>query len=376
MASGEMNFIENLWNSSQEDNSVTQNGVPRKVQELLNQAFAKIPVSTFPLSDIGKVVEISSDASIVEAVQLLSQHNILSVPVRRAGVEDGPDISWADRYLGMLDFSAIVLWILEQAETAAATLAAGTGAAAGVGAGALGALGAVALGLSGPLLVAGLTAAAIGAALTGRLVVERTIGNSPHETVAALGAEFYKVILQEEPFKSAKVADITRTYRWAPFCAIRLDDSMLTVLLLLSQFRMRSVPVLGNGEATLGNLITQSGVIAGLASCRGVDWFDFITSKSLEQLGLPRMAPSEVVTVDAEALVLEAFFLMRTKNVGGLPVTDGPGRRLVANISVRDVQYLLLRTDLFAQRKYVYCRRPLDKHSKPTGGQSTKGMAQ
>eukprot|EP00271_Cylindrocystis_brebissonii_P006166 TRINITY_DN187_c0_g1_i2.p1 TRINITY_DN187_c0_g1~~TRINITY_DN187_c0_g1_i2.p1 ORF type:complete len:347 (-),score=68.91 TRINITY_DN187_c0_g1_i2:29-1069(-) len=260
----------------------------------------------------------------------------------------------------MLDFSAIVLWILEQAETAAATLAAGTGAAAGVGAGALGALGAVALGLSGPLLVAGLTAAAIGAALTGRLVVERTIGNSPHETVAALGAEFYKVILQEEPFKSAKVADITRTYRWAPFCAIRLDDSMLTVLLLLSQFRMRSVPVLGNGEATLGNLITQSGVIAGLASCRGVDWFDFITSKSLEQLGLPRMAPSEVVTVDAEALVLEAFFLMRTKNVGGLPVTDGPGRRLVANISVRDVQYLLLRTDLFAQRKELTVRKFLD----------------
>jgi CBS domain-containing protein len=55
--------------------------------------------------------------------------------------------------------------------------------------------------------------------------------------------------------------------------------------------------------------------------------------------------------VDANQLVLEAFILMKEKGIGGLPVVEGPEKKLKGNISVRDVRYLLLQPDLFAHRR-------------------------
>ncbi len=66
------------------------------------------------------------------------------------------------QYIGIVDYSSIILWVLEQAELAAAAIATGSATFVGVGAGALGALGALVLGLSGPLAVAGLTTASAG----------------------------------------------------------------------------------------------------------------------------------------------------------------------------------------------------------------------
>jgi CBS domain-containing protein len=58
-----------------------------------------------------------------------------------------------------------------------------------------------------------------------------------------------------------------------------------------------------------------------------------------------------MVSVDENQLVLEAFILMKEKGIGGLPVVEGPEKKLKGNISVRDVRYLLLQPDLFAHRR-------------------------
>lgn len=55
--------------------------------------------------------------------------------------------------------------------------------------------------------------------------------------------------------------------------------------------------------------------------------------------------------MDANQLVLEAFILMKDKGVGGLPVVEGPEKKLKGNISVRDARFLLLQPDLFARRQ-------------------------
>lgn len=60
---------------------------------------------------------------------------------------------------------------------------------------------------------------------------------------------------------------------------------------------------------------------------------------------------AQVVAVNANQLVLEAFRLMKEKGVGGLPVVEGPDRKLKGNISIRDVRFLLLQPDLFARRR-------------------------
>ena len=91
-----------------------------------------------------------------------------------------------------------------------------------------------------------------------------------------------------------QVSQITRAYRWAPFVPIQTDDSMFTVLLLLSKFRLRSIPVVHHSDPTVKNVITQSAVVRGLGQCRGRDWFDSFASKTLHQLGLPIMPPEKV----------------------------------------------------------------------------------
>lgn len=320
--------------------------LPRNLQETLTDAFAKIPVSSFPQVPGGKVIEIDADTSIGDAVKILSESNILSAPVRNPAAQNSKD--WRERYLGVLDYSAIVLWVLEGADAAAAALSASSAAAAGVGAGAVGALGALALGATGPAAVAGLTVAAVGAAVAGGVAADRGAGKDAPTAADKLGEDFYKVILQEEPFKSTKVSSIIKSYRWAPFVPVATDSSMLSVLLLLSKYRMRNVPVIERGNPFLKNFITQSAVIRGLEGCKGRDWFDCISAHPISELGLPYMSPDEVICVQNDELILEAFKKMKENNIGGLPVVEGPKRKIVGNVSIRDIRFLLLKPELFS----------------------------
>ncbi|EFJ31456.1 hypothetical protein SELMODRAFT_139940 [Selaginella moellendorffii] len=336
-----------LWN--EHERVLCQRGVPSGIQELLNSAFAKIPVSYFPDVPSGEVVEIAADTTIADTVRILSEKNIFSAPVKIPDADAKE--RWSERYLGMVDYSVIILWVLEKAELAATALASGSAAAAGMGAGAVGALGALALGATGPGVVVGLTAAAVGAAIAGGVAADKGPGKNASTAADSLGEDFFRVILNEEPFKSTKVWEITKSFRWAPFLPVQPDDTMLTVLLLLSKFRLRSIPIVDKDQPTVKNLITQSAVVKGLAMCRGRDWFDFIADKSIFQLGLPRMTPDQVVSIDADKLVLDAFVLMREKNVGGLPVVKGEQKELVGNISMRDIRFLLLQPELCSRRR-------------------------
>lgn len=149
------------------------------------------------------VIEIPADTTIANAVKILSECNILSAPVTNPDAR--ASMNWRDRYLGIVDYSAIILWVLESAELAAAALSAGSATAVGVGAGAVGAIGALALGATG-VAVAGIAAAAVGAAVAGGVAADKGIGKDAPTAADNLGEDFYKVLLQEEPFKSTTVS--------------------------------------------------------------------------------------------------------------------------------------------------------------------------
>ncbi|XP_075481623.1 SNF1-related protein kinase regulatory subunit gamma-1-like [Primulina tabacum] len=316
------------------------------LQESLTSAFAHIRVSSFPQVPGGKVIEIVADTTVLDAVKILSESNILSAPVVNPDATNSKD--WRERYLGIVDYSAIVLWVLQNAELAAAALAASSAAAAGIGTGAAGALGALAFGATGPLAVAGLTAAAVGAAVVGGMAADKGMGKDAPTAADKLGEDFYKVLLNEEPFKSTTVRSILKSYRWAPFVPVATDSSMLSVLLLLSKYRLRNIPVIEMGSPTVKNFITQSAVIHGLLECKGRDWFDCITSHPISALGLPFMSSDQVVSVQSDELILEAFNKMKDKQIGGLPVVEGPNMKIIGNVSIRDIRFLLLKPELFA----------------------------
>jgi hypothetical protein len=39
---------------------------------------------------------------------------------------------------------------------------------------------------------------------------------------------------------------------------------------------------------------------------------------------------------------------MRENQIGGLPVVGGPKKKIVENVSIRDIRYLLLKPELFS----------------------------
>lgn len=138
--------------------------------------------------------------SIPDAVKTLSENKILSAPV--ITMPDQTCSDWRERYLGIIDYSAVLVWVLESAEHAAegpspassiATTAGGIG-----GAGAVGAIGAVALGVTGPAAVAGLTAAAICSAVAG-------------SAVGKIGEMLLHILCK---FKNKKMHDIHPGYKY------------------------------------------------------------------------------------------------------------------------------------------------------------------
>ncbi|RWW07715.1 hypothetical protein GW17_00028884 [Ensete ventricosum] len=125
------------------------------------------------------------------------------------------------------------------------------------------------------------------------------------------------------------------------------------MLLLLSKYRMKSLPVVDLGEGKIENVITQSAVVHMLAECVGLHWFENWGSKKLYELGLPIMKPNRLLKVTEEEPVLKAFKLMRAKGVGGLPVVNESGEKAIGNISIRDVQYLLTAPEIYKDYRSI-----------------------
>lgn len=58
------------------------------------------------------VIEIPSDASLADTVEILSKNKILSAPIRN--VDAPEDASWIDKYIGIVEFAGIAMWLLNQ----------------------------------------------------------------------------------------------------------------------------------------------------------------------------------------------------------------------------------------------------------------------
>ncbi|GJZ71112.1 SNF1-related protein kinase regulatory subunit gamma-1-like protein [Tanacetum coccineum] len=118
---------------------------------------------------------------------------------------------------------------------------------------------------------------------------------------------------------------------------------MLSVLLLLSKYRLRNVLVIEPGNPLIKNFITQSIIVQGLEQCKGIDWFDAIFVCPITKLGLPFVSKDKVrdlgrklFSSQSDELILEAFKKMKDYQIGGLPVVEGPLKKIVGNLTMKD----------------------------------------
>ncbi|XP_062225435.1 SNF1-related protein kinase regulatory subunit gamma-1-like isoform X1 [Phragmites australis] len=299
--------------------------------EKLNSCFEDIPVASFPRTHPSQVIEIPSDATLAQTVKILSKNKILSAPIRN--VEAPEEASWMDKYIGIVEFAGIAMWLLSQQSDAAANGTAGSAAGSPVA-----------------NLVARLGSFTFRRTSSGR--VETTTDSKSDEAVS-VGGSFFETLTSSEFYKNTKVGDISGSFRWAPFLALQTSDTFLTMLLLLSKYRMKSLPVVEVGGDKIENIITQSSVVHMLAECVGLPWFESWGTKKLSELGLPIMKPYKLIKVNEDQPVLKAFQLMREKGVGGLPVMDTSGAKAIGNISIRDVQYLLTAPKIYKEHRTI-----------------------
>ncbi|KAL4385428.1 hypothetical protein GQ457_15G006710 [Hibiscus cannabinus] len=319
--------VEDLWDVQEPELSPN---------EKLNACFESIPVSAFPIAP--QEIEIKSDASLADAVQILAQNKILSAPV--VDVDAPEDATWMDRYIGIVEFAGIAVWILQQSEPSSPrSPSSPSGAESAIAA-------------NGMASVAGL-------------------GALGPEGASITSGDFFEALTSSEFYKNTKVRDISGSFRWAPFLALQKSNTFLTMLLLLSKYKMKSVPVLDLDDGKIDNIITQSAVIHMLAECTGLHWFESWGSKKLSEIGLPTMSTKEMITVYEDEPVLQAFKLMRKKRIGGIPVIERGGGKAIGNISLRDVQFLLTAPDIYrdyrsitAKNFLIAVRNYLEKHEK------------
>ncbi|KHG06730.1 SNF1-related protein kinase regulatory subunit gamma-1 [Gossypium arboreum] len=392
--------VEDLWDVQEPELSPN---------EKLNACFESIPVSAFPISPQG--IEIKSDASLAEAVQILAQNKILSAPV--VDVDAPEDATWMDRYIGIVEFAGIAVWILQQSEPSSPrSPSSPNGAEFAITAN--GMVSAAGLGALGPE-DASITSGDFFEALTSsefykntKVVLLISISENLYghlEFCLFLSCAYYSCFTCE----NIQVRDISGSFRWAPFLALQKSNTFLTMLLLLSKYKMKSVPVLDLGDGKIDNIITQSAVIHMLAECTGLHWFESWGSKKLSEIGLPTMSPEHIITdaalcgalcnlttenfvsvsasfgqspvvrpcavgfyeVYEDEPVLQAFKLMRKKRIGGIPVIECGGKKAIGNISLRDVQFLLTAPDIYrdyrsitAKNFLIVVRNYLEKHEK------------
>jgi hypothetical protein len=139
----------------------------------------------------------------------------------------------------------------------------------------------------GTVTLEGAAAAAAAAAVTSKAAAE------PEGAIA----EVFGALPSSDLFNKTKVKDISGSFRWAPFLALQSSDTFLTMLLLLSKYRMKSLPVVDIGEGTISNIITQAAVVHMLSECVGLHWFEEWGTKTLSEIGLPIMRLSKIVKV-------------------------------------------------------------------------------
>ncbi|KAL6584223.1 hypothetical protein OROMI_003512 [Orobanche minor] len=318
--------VEDLWDVQEPQLSPT---------EKLNACFESIPVSAFPPAPSSQVIEMRSDTSLAEAVKLLARHKVLSAPVLDVNAPE--DASWIDRYIGVVEFAGIVVWILHQSEKMEggspfdlAMMSDGGGGGGGSGDD------------IGP---------AVAAAAASGMSSPRFKSRHPDSPTATCG-KFFETLTSSDVYKNTKGGRYIRNFSVGSVPGFAES----TMLLLLSKYKMKSVPVVDLGEAKIDNVITQSAVIHMLEECAGLHWFESWGSKRLFELGLPLMKSTHIIKtrlVYEDEPVLQAFKLMRQNGVGGVPVVVSGGNKAIGNISIRDIQFLLIAPGIYNEYRSI-----------------------
>ncbi|XP_061372689.1 SNF1-related protein kinase regulatory subunit gamma-1-like [Gastrolobium bilobum] len=302
----------NLSGSINNNHQHVQNDSGSALQQFLDH----IPISSIAGIKDSPVLELKAGDSLRDAIHMLYEKDIFAAAI--VDVLD-PDtatirIRFSDRYIGFIDFASMVLWCLEEYEK---------------------------------------------------------IGNNSmeqcHKDIENGG--FFSILEQIPQIGQTKVGELAKSFLWEPFFPVRLDDTILHALLLLSKHRLHVLPVMQQPDPGLIGFVTQNAVVQLLLQSSELEWFDSIADKHLSDFRFEDQKHPNCVSGDQT--VADALKLLWQKQTCAVAVVDKQTKKLLGNVRNSDVYHLAKNDNLLTNRTILtveeFIHTESDKvHIKPT----------
>ncbi|XWS62769.1 hypothetical protein CRYUN_Cryun06bG0039200 [Craigia yunnanensis] len=159
-------------------------------------------------------------------------------------------------------------------------------------------------------------------------------------------------LLEQNPLIGhTKVGELAKSFLWNPFFPVRLEDTLLHVLLVLSKHPVQVVPVVERSDLQVLGFVTQNAVIQLLLQSDGLAWFDSIAEKSLSEFRFEN--EENVSCVYGDETIAKALQILFKSQIGAIAVIDRQTRRLMGSVRSSDVYLLMENDNLFHNRKVV-----------------------
>ncbi|KAI5076724.1 hypothetical protein GOP47_0008789 [Adiantum capillus-veneris] len=274
--------------------------------------FDRVPLSSIPGLKNGQVLELRMKECIGEAIRRLYLDSVMGAPVcDETGTEHGLGIIGTDPYVGLVELSSMLLWVLEELEKAD--------------------IEGRKRGLRG-------------------INTDTKFHNEEERVLEEKG--FFRSLREHTSIWDTKVAAMARSFMWGPFLPVRPEDTLLHALLMLSKHTLKAVPVMDSTTKRVTGFITQDAAIQLLLQCAGLEWFDSIADKRLSSFKFEvEDASRDIVHIDCKKPVLEAMMCMWKQRVSGMPIIDSETKKIVGNIRTTDVRLLLDNAEVFEERR-------------------------
>ncbi|XP_072967470.1 SNF1-related protein kinase regulatory subunit gamma-1-like [Typha angustifolia] len=243
-----------------------------------------IPITSIP-NISSTVLEIKHDHCVLDVISLMYNNN-----VGGAIIIDWCDFKKSvDRDIGFIEFSAVVLWCLEELD---------------------------------------------------KVRAESKI--SDHG--------FLSVLEHTSSIAQTKIGELAKLFLWEPFFPIHIHDTLFHALLLFAKHnRLNVIPVVESSNSVVVGFVTQDAVLQLLLQSSGLAWFDEIAEKSLLEFGFKHAGG--VISAYSDQSLAETLHILRENQINEVAVVDRKSGTLVGCVRSRDL-YLLFEDDIiFSSRK-------------------------
>ncbi|KAF7810878.1 SNF1-related protein kinase regulatory subunit gamma-1-like [Senna tora] len=260
----------------------------------LQQFLDRIPISSISGFQSSFGWELKAGDSVKDAIHMLYDKDVFGAPIADVFDPNSTSMKFSYRYIGFIDFPSMVLWCLEEYEN-----------------------------------------------------IRKNSADKGREEKRNSG--FFSTMDQIPQIGQTKVSELVKLFLWEPFFPIRMDDSLLHALLLLSKHRLHVLPVVQQSDPQVIGLVTQNALGQLLLQSTGLEWFDSIADKALSNLEIENQEQASYVF--GNQTVADALHLLWKKRTCAVAVLDPQSKKLIGSVRYRDVYHLVENDDLFRNRK-------------------------